>query len=446
MLGREWRALAPSLSEALAEGIRNAVLDGRIHPADRLPAERHLALQLGVSRGTVVAAYARLRSEGWLATRHGSGSTARIPASLRLRYSPLSVDRPGQLLDLRRAVPAAPLDAYTEAIRAALANAPRLLLEDGEPGPGLAELRALIAGRYTGQGLPTRPEQILVTAGARGAMSLLTAHFRPRRAVVESPTFFGIPAILIRHGSRVVPVTVTAQGWDASQFAAAFRRISGGMALLVPDFHNPTGALMDWETRKEVAGLARHAGVTVVTSEIMRDLDLREPPAPVRRVPGAIVIGSMSKSVWGGMRVGWIRGPAGLIRELLLHPLCTACAPPLLEQLIACALLPRLDSLLRQRASELRNQRDYLAGLLRDDPAWAFTLPQGGLWLWLRLASTSGDDLAVRAATAGLALLPGSAFSPGGTHHNWLRIPYTAPVPALGRAVALLRKALGPAA
>jgi DNA-binding transcriptional MocR family regulator len=76
-------------------------------------------------------------------------------------------------------------------------------------------------------------------------------------------------------------------------------------------FHNPTGALMDWETRKEVARLARHAGVTVVTSEIMRDLDLREPPAPVRRVPGAIVIGSMSKSVWGGMRwAGSVAPPA----------------------------------------------------------------------------------------------------------------------------------------
>ena len=129
MLSAEWRTLAPSLSEALAAGIRNAVLDGQIHPADRLPAERQLAVQLGVSRGTVVAALARLRFEGWLATRHGSGSTARIPASLRLRYAPLSVDHHGQLLDLRRAVPAAPHDAYTAAIRGALADTPRLLLD-----------------------------------------------------------------------------------------------------------------------------------------------------------------------------------------------------------------------------------------------------------------------------------------------------------------------------
>src|SRR5262249_15729636 len=146
VLGREWRALAPSLSEALAEGIRNAVLDGRIHPADRLPAERNLPLQLGVSRGTLVPPYARLRP----------ARRPRRPGALGCGASPFPVDGPGGLRDRRPAGPAAPLDAYTEAIRAALANAPRLLLEDGEPGPGLAELRALIAGRYTGQGLPTR--------------------------------------------------------------------------------------------------------------------------------------------------------------------------------------------------------------------------------------------------------------------------------------------------
>jgi DNA-binding transcriptional MocR family regulator len=69
-------------------------------------------------------------------------------------------------------------------------------------------------------------------------------------------------------------------------------------------------------------------------------------------------------------------------------------------------------------------------------------VPDGGLWLWLRLAGLSGDELAARAAAAGLALLPGSVFSPDGTHRNWLRISYTAPVPTLGRAADLLHAAL----
>ncbi len=441
VINADWRTLAPSLSEALAAGIRDAVLDGQIRSTEPLPAERQLAVQLGVSRGTVAAAFARLRAEGWLSTRHGSGSTVRIPAALRLRYAPLSVDHAGPLLDLRRALPAAPHDAYTAAIRSAAARSPRLLLEDGEPGPGLPELRELIASRFTSQGLPTRPQQILVTGGARAAMTLLTAHFRPRAAVVESPTFYGILASLRQPGRRLTPVTVTSHGWGASQLQTAFGRASGGIALLVPDFHNPTGALMGAETRKEIAVLAASTGVTVIANEIMRDLDLRQPPAPVPRIPGAVTVGSMSKSVWGGLRIGWIRGPARLIRELLLNPHCMVCTPPPMEQLIACALLPRLDLLIRQRASELRGQRDHLAAALGGNSAWTFTPPQGGLWLWLRLTAISGDELAARAAATGLALLPGSRFSPDGTHRSWLRLPYTAPPHTLDKAASLLHEA-----
>ncbi len=443
MIRDGWRSLAPTLSEALAAGIREAVLDGRIRGTDRLPAERQLAAELGLSRGTVAAAFASLRAGGWLATRHGSGSTVRIPAALRLRYAPLSVDHPGPLLDLRRALPAAPHDAYTAAVRGALARSPRLLLEAGEPGPGLPELRELIAGRFTGQGLPTRPEQILITAGARAAITLLAAHFRPRAAVVESPTFDGILALLRRPGRRLVPVTVTPAGWDGGQLRAAFGRASGGIALLVPDFHNPTGALMATQTRNELATLAAGTGVTVIANETPRDLDLRLPPEPAPRIPGAVTIGSLSKTVWGGLRIGWIRGPGRLIRELLLNPLCVVCAPPPMEQLIACGLLPRLELLIAQRASELRRQRDHLAAALGGNSAWTFTLPPGGLWLWLRLSGVSGDELATRAAASGLALIPGSRFTQDGTHRGWLRLPYTAPLETLDKAAALLHEAAG---
>jgi len=436
-----WRTLAPSLSEALAAGIRGAVLEGKIRTGDRLPAERRLASQLGVSRGTVVAAFSRLRAQGWLISRPGSGSTVQIPASLRLRYAPLPVDQAGNLLDLRRALPAAPHDAYLAASVSALQRSPSLLLGDGEPGPGLPELRAQVAGRITAEGLPTSPGQVFITAGARAAMTLLTAHLRPRAAVIESPTYFGITAILRRPGRRLAPVTVTQRGWDAGQLTAAFGRASGGVAVLVPDFHNPTGALMDAQTRAHIAALAASTKVTVIANEIMRDLDLRESPAPQPRIPASVIVGSLSKSVWTGLRIGWIRGPARLIRELQLSPLCAPCTPPPMEQLIACELLPQLDSLLQRRTSELRRQRDHLAASLTHDSGWAFTPPPGGLWLWLHLARASGDELAARAAATGLAVLPGSAFSPDGTSGNYVRIPYTAPSHILDQAAALLRAA-----
>jgi DNA-binding transcriptional MocR family regulator len=441
-LSADWRQLAPTLSEALARGIRDGVLDGQLRPAERLPAERRLAAQLGLSRGTVVAAYARLRAAGWLTTRRGAGSAIRIPATLRVRYAPLSIEQPGALLDLRRAVPAAPHDTYLASVRSALARSSGLLLEDGEPGPGLPRLRELIAARFTAERLPTSPQQILITAGARAAMSLLAAHLRPRVAIVENPTFFGILSILRQSASRISSIAVSPQGWNPRHINDAFSGLNGGIAILVPDFHNPTAAVMSWETRKEIAERARSARVTIIANEVMRDLDLRDPPARVRRVPGAIIVGSLSKTVWAGLRVGWLRGPASLIRELQLNPLCAACVPPPLEQLIACELLPQLVSLTGQRTHELRHQRDYLVNALREEGGWDFNVPQGGLWLWMSHARVSGDALAARASDYGLALLSGSRFSLDGTLGGWLRFPFTAPVPTLGRALNLLRPAV----
>jgi DNA-binding transcriptional MocR family regulator len=260
ILSADWRQLAPTLSEALARGIRNAVLDGQLRSAERLPAERRLAAQLGLSRGTVVAAYARLRAAGWLTTRHGAGSAIRIPATLRVRYAPLSIEQPGALLDLRRAAPAAPHDTYLASVLSALDRSSGLLLEDGEPGPGLPRLRELIAARFTAELLPTSPQQILVTAGARAAMSLLVAHLRPRAAIVENPTFFGILSILRQSASRISSIAVSPQGWNPHHVDDAFSGLNGGVAILVPDFHNPTAAVMSWETRRLIQLLRRSAG------------------------------------------------------------------------------------------------------------------------------------------------------------------------------------------
>ncbi|GAA3159431.1 PLP-dependent aminotransferase family protein [Planomonospora alba] len=435
-----WRRPGVSLAESLAQAVREAVLDGRMRVGDRLPAERRMAAELGVSRGTVAAALARLRAEGWVVTRHGSASRLRLPAEAEERFAPLSADRPGACLDLRRAVPAAPGRIYAEAVRRALDRSAGILKESGEPGPGLPELRELIAERYTAQGLATLPGQILVTSGARAALALLTGHLRPRRVVVENPAYVDTLAVLRRSGVRLAPLRVTTAGWDPAQLAAAFREAAGGTALLVPDFQNPTGALMDAATRHEVAELAARHRVTVIADETMREMDLRDEPRPEPRVRGAVCVGSLSKTVWGGLRIGWIRAPAALVRELLLDPLHGLGGPAPMEQLVACEILPGIGPVLARRRAELRGQRDHLVRLLDGGP-WTFTVPDGGLALWLRLTRAPGDALVRRAAERGLRLLPGSAFSSSGVLGDRLRLPYTVPAETLGRAVALLREA-----
>ncbi|MFH8369310.1 PLP-dependent aminotransferase family protein [Streptomyces sp. NPDC018031] len=437
----EWRRPGVPLLTSLAGALREAVLDGRLRTGGELPAERRLAAALGVSRGTVTAALAVLRDGGWVRTRHGSASTVRLPPRPAEPVAPLTATGETGRIDLRRAVPAAPGAAYLAATLRAAERAGPLLAEGGEPDAGLPELRALLAARYTAEGLPTRPEQILVTAGARAALALLAGHLRPRAAAVEVPTYFDALRVLRGAGARLAGCRVGTDGWDPDQLGTAFTAAAGGLAYLVPDFQNPTGALMTAATRRAVAALAARHRVTLVVDETMRGLDLRDTPRPAPRIRGAVLIGSPSKAVWGGLRVGWIRGPAALIGALRHDPLGAPLAAAPMQQLIAAELFGGEEAVLRHRRAELRRQRDHLCALLAGDGRWRFDVPPGGLALWLRLTEARADTVVARAGADGLALLPGQSFAADGTLVHHLRVPYTPPPAVLDRIAAVLDRA-----
>ncbi|WP_214416306.1 aminotransferase-like domain-containing protein [Sphaerisporangium fuscum] len=439
----DWRGGRRPLARELARAVREAVLDGRLPVGTALPSERALAQALALSRGTVVAGLAALRDGGWIHTRHGSGSVVRLPRDLTERTAPWSQDHGGARpeIDLTLAVTAAPHEAYLAAARRAVGRLATLLVDDGTSSAGLPRLREVVAGRYTRDGLPTRPEQILITSGAQAALELLTDHLRDGRApvLVEHPTYPGALDLLRRRRARLVSVPVTADGWDLALLGDAVRAHRPRLAYLVPDFHNPTGAHMPPAERSEVAALAARHGLTVIVDETMRDLDLRTPPRPVPFLsgPGVVSVGSTSKVIWAGLGVGWIRTTAARVRELLLNPLQGRFSPPPLEQLIACELLgddQGFAGLLDDRRARLREQRDHLAGLLAAHPEWSFTVPPGGLSLWLRLPEP------VR-PVPGLALATGPRFSADRALHHYLRLPFTATPEALTRVVALLASA-----
>ncbi|WP_283139492.1 PLP-dependent aminotransferase family protein [Rhizohabitans arisaemae] len=444
----DWRNADRGLARSLAAAIRDAVVDGRLPVGTTLPAERTLAAALELSRGTVVAGLALLREDGWLRTRHGGGSVVLLPEHIVERTTPLSLDRwgDGRFLDMTVSVSSAPHHAYRRALERAAERLPPLLVDSGLPTSGLPVLRELLAERYTARGLPTRPEQILITSGARSALALVLERFHDRRrsVVVENPTFHGALALVRRRRARLVGVPVTGDGWDVDRLTAAMRAPDTGLAYLTPDFHNPTGALMGERDRARLLSLTRAGAVMLVTDETMRDLDLRPSPTPPSHLggPGTLIIGSTAKVLWSGLRVGWIRaGSAGWVRELLLNPLQAQFSPPPLEQLIAHELLLDLERILDERRARLRAQRDRLADLLAGTDAWTYTVPPGGLTLWLRLRHVFAENLARRAGTHGLTLATGPYFSADRGLSRHLRLPFTASPELLDKAVAVLRTA-----
>lgn len=430
----------------LAQGIRTLLLDGRIALHTRLPAEREFAAALGISRATVTAAYDLLRESGYARSRRGAGTWTELPDGVR----PTSVATPAagdDVIDLAVAAPGALADEVSAAYAAAAPDVARHAETAGYHPYGLPGLRAAIAERYTRRGLPTLPDQILVTAGAMQAVSLaLTLLGRPGdRIMVENPSYANALAVIRRLGLRTVPVPVSADGWDPELMEATLRQSAPRLAYLIPDFQNPTGLVMPREQRQRLLAAARATGTWLVIDETVADIALDVPtPAPFASLASGagggeqiVTVGSVSKGHWGGLRVGWVRAGTRLITELTTLRVTADMSGSVLDQLVVGRLLDREDEILRRRLPVLREQRDRLAELLgRTFPDWRWQLPPGGLSLWVDLGRPIASALAQAALRHGVRIEGGSRFGADpGTFDHRLRFPYTQPVDVAEEAV-----------
>jgi len=426
---------------ALADRVRLLILDGRIASGTRLPAERELASQLEVSRTTVTAAYAELRDAGYLQSLRGSGSVAQLP----FRAPSTFQAQPGYLDFSKAAMPSIP--GVVAAAQLAAEQLPAYLGESGFDPVGIPVLREALADRYTARGLPTTPDQIMVTIGAQHAISLIarTIMARGDRALIENPTYPHALDALKAAGARIAPVSVTAEeGWDAIALEQVIQRTSPSLGYLMPDNHNPTGASMPDELRERVLGLAAQHGTTLVADETMGELTLE---GSIHRLPfaahgAAILIGSVGKSVWGGVRIGWIRADSTVIQRFIRARSSGDLGTPILEQLIVTNLLRDYDAILESRRAYLREGRDLLERLIAERlPEWHVPHARGGLTAWVNLGHPVSSQLAIAARNEGLIIAAGPRFGVDGAFERFLRIPFSYSAEETERGVDALARA-----
>ncbi|TDW30011.1 PLP-dependent aminotransferase family protein [Cryobacterium psychrophilum] len=448
----QWRGGA-SAYVSLSERIRLLTLDGRIATDSRLPAERDLSTRLAVSRTTVAAAYRQLREAGYLHSVRGSGSVTRLPSAIP-GVTPAASDG---VLDFSKAtMPALP--GLADAARHAAAELPRHLGDSGFDPVGLPELRAAIADRYAARGVPTTPEQIMVTIGAQHAISLLSRVLLSRgdRALIENPTYPHAAEALRSAGARLVGVNVSAggpaadapaRGWDEIALLQTLQRSSPALGYLMPDFHNPTGESMPVLQRERVIAAAARSGTVLIADETIAELSIDRAGefAPFAacvdaRDQGAVVsIGSVGKSVWGGIRIGWIRAEPALIRKLVSARSASDLGTPLLEQLIVSRLLADMPGILSVRAEQLRAGRDHLESRLAETfPDWHIPHVDGGITAWVNLGSPVSSQLALAARNHGLIVPAGPIFGIDGAFERFMRIPFMHSVDDTDRAVDAL--------
>ncbi|GLV22383.1 DNA-binding transcriptional regulator [Sphingobium sp. TomMM35A] len=432
----------------LAQALRMLVLDGRVGLNVRLPGERELAAALGLSRTTIAAAFDRLRDEGYLESRQGSGSVTRLPTG-RMEAEPPELDMSshGNILNwTHAALPAAA--GVGRACKAAVEALPAFLGELGYDPLGLPPLRRAIAAQFERRGCPTSPDQIIVTNGAQQGFALLMQWLTGPgdRVVIDHPTYHNVIQALQRSHVVPVPVGLPVQGWDIDAMEAAFRQTSPRFAYIIADFHNPTGRSMDPATRRALVAAAARTHTPLIIDETMvaMGLDFPAPPPVAIHDPSGrqvISMGSASKIYWGGLRVGWIRADPQTIAALGRLRTTMDMASPVVEQLAAAQLIDSEEGL-GPRTEVLRARRDHLiAEIEKHLPHWRVESPAGGLSLWAELPRAEATALAAIAESHGVRVAPGPRFGVSGAFERFLRLPFTLPEEQLTLGVERLAEA-----
>ena len=307
-----WRARTGPTYLCLAAALADAAAQGHLAIGSRLPAERALAGHLGVSRGTVVAAYDALRAQRIARTRQGSGTVllagARATPPRRSPLLSLLVEGRRAPIDMAIGAPDIELPDLSVSLRDAASLAP----SHGYAPLGIAPLREALADRMTRDGVPTSCEQIVVTSGGQGALSLIAATLlRPGdRVLVEAPTYPAAIEVFASSGAIVEGLDRDQAGIVPDALERAVARGPVRLLYVIPTCHNPTGGVMSEIRRREVSAIAQRRGITIVEDTVLEPMLLAGPAPPAIcsiEPTGVLTIGSLSKSVWGGLRVGWIR-------------------------------------------------------------------------------------------------------------------------------------------
>jgi DNA-binding transcriptional MocR family regulator len=437
----------------LADELMLLIGDGRIGLDLRLPSERDLSVALAVSRTTVTRAYAGLVESGFAQARQGSGTYTRLPGGRRRGLDrTLTPSTTGDdVIDLNCAAPSALTGigtAYAEAVQ----DLPRYLGGHGYFPTGVPALQEAVAASYDARGLPTDPGQIMVVPGSLSALTVVAQALVDRgdRVLVETPGYPNAHEALRRAGARRVGLPMDVDGWDLEAAGRLLREARPRLAYLIPDFQNPTGNLMSDAERARLASLLRRSGTIPVVDESHQPLALDGRPMPrpfAALAPETVTLGSTSKSFWGGLRIGWVRCPEGVLERLMDARVALDLGSPVLEQLVAARLLARRDELWADQRTRLRDQRDALAAALRTElPDWRFRLPNGGLSLWCELPvtgapGTGATALVMEAERRGVVVSPGSVFAVDGGLDSFVRVPFTRPADELRTAVARLAEA-----
>jgi GntR family transcriptional regulator/MocR family aminotransferase len=463
-----------TLQSRIQQLVARAILDGRLRPGDRLPSSRALARHLGVSRITVTLAYTELVADDYLTARGRSGYFVSDNAPDPPAFTPAApglsrVDWPARL---GPAIPSLGLDKPQDW------SAYRFNFIYGQPDPtlfdsanwrlcavmalGKRDFLAMAADSYdqddpllidflTRQTLPrrgilARPDEVLLTLGAQNAL-WLAAQILPGATAVEDPGYPSLRAILAARGGPVTALPVDADGLDPGTIPPGTRTL-----FTTPSHQCPTSVTMPLARRQALLARAEAEDYIVVEDDYEFEMSFLTPPSPALKSldqGGRVIhVGSFSKSIFPGLRLGWLVGPAPFIaRARALRALTLRHPPGHIQRTVTHFLsLGHYDALIRRMGRAYADRRRTLeAELAHHGLPIEGAGKSGGSSLWLRApAHVDTAQLATRLAAQGVLIEPGRAFfTAPDAPRNFYRLAYSSiPVARIPEGVSLLATAL----
>jgi 2-aminoadipate transaminase len=352
-----------------------------------------------------------------------------------------------------------PIDAMREACD-------RVLKDDGQAAlqyaasEGYAPLREWVAHDLLKQGMAVDPDHVLITTGSQQGLDLVAKILidEGKRILVETPTYLGALQAFTPMAPTVVSVDSDAHGVDPSDLRAKVgsEADKASFVYLLPNFQNPTGRSMSEERRAAVAQVAIECGLPIIEDNPYGDLWFDAPPPPSlssRHPEGSVYLGSFSKILAPGLRLGYLVAPKALYPKLLQAKQAADLHTPSFNQRVVAEVLkdgfierhvPTIRALYKQQCAAMLSALDReMAGL-----GLTWNRPVGGMFLWVQLPKgMNAVALLAKAVDKGVAFVPGSAFyaahEKGDANDNTLRLTFvTATVDQINTGMIALAAAI----
>jgi len=457
------------LSRQIQLHIERLISQRLLVPGVKLPATRELARELAVNRTTVALAYDELVAAGWVRAHVGQGtfvadqvpptveasrpptprfdwtgflskSAQVIAADARRRLSYSQVPRPAPgIISFAGGMPDStlfPTDAFRRVLNRVIRDEGRELLQY-YPARGYPPLREYLASYLLRFGLEVRPEEILIVNGSQQGFDLVARTLLDPGdfVAIEQPSYPRALRVFRAYAAQLLPVPMIAGGLNVDYLERLLDRQSPKLVYCQPSAHNPTGLTMPAAARQRLVELAARHRLPIVEDGFDGTLFYGErPPAPLKALDlsGLVIyIGTFSKILFPGLRLGWIVAPPEMIERLeMAKDLADIHTSPILQAAVFhfCRqrLLDRHQARVLRESARRRNA--LLASLARRMPAGVtWTESQGGFSLLMTLPE--GMDAAAlleQAADRGVAFTPGNAFFVDGGGERTLRLSFSA--------------------